>query len=81
MRVNVYSEEYLGNCDVVVKEAEGKRFYGIRILLKSSPDLHYHERDDDRSAVTFWCQSDGQPWDRTAVARMLSMAAETLRKT
>ncbi len=30
--------------------------YGIRIYLKSHYDLHYvPPRDDDRSAVTFWC--------------------------
>lgn len=35
--------------------------YGIRIYLKSHPDLHYvPPRDDDRSAVTFWCGSSMQ---------------------
>lgn len=30
--------------------------YGLRIYLKSHPDLHYvPPRDDDRSAITFWC--------------------------
>lgn len=30
--------------------------YGVRIYQKSAPELHYvPPRDDDRSAVTFWC--------------------------
>lgn len=30
--------------------------YGLRIFLKSAPELHYIPgRDDDRSAVTIWC--------------------------
>jgi len=35
--------------------------YGLRIYLKSAPELHYIPgRDDDRSAVTFWCGADKQ---------------------
>lgn len=35
--------------------------YGLRIFLKSAPELHYIPgRDDDRSAVTFWCGSEKQ---------------------
>lgn len=35
--------------------------YGLRIYLKSAPELHYIPgRDDDRSAVTFWCGSEKQ---------------------
>jgi hypothetical protein len=35
--------------------------YGFRVYLKSAPDLHYVPgRDDDRSAVTFWCGSDAR---------------------
>lgn len=30
--------------------------WGVRIYFKSPPELHYIPgRDDDRSAVTFWC--------------------------
>jgi hypothetical protein len=29
--------------------------YGLRVYLKSHRDLHFTSRDDDRSAVTFWC--------------------------
>ena len=35
--------------------------YGLRLYLKSAPELHYIPgRDDDRSAVTFWCGSEKQ---------------------
>ena len=68
MRINVYTEELLTTGDnhvvaeVVTTEYISSRTgkpttnYGIRIYVKSHPDLHYvPPRDDDRSAVTFWC--------------------------
>lgn len=69
MRLNVYTEELLpGNdpgfpaVEIVtadyVSSRTGKPMtnYGLRIYLKSSPALHYIPgRDDDRSAITFWC--------------------------
>lgn len=71
MRINVYTEELLpaegSNNNPVVAEVVHASYissrtglpmlnYGLRIYLKSSPDLHYIPgRDDDRSAVTFWC--------------------------
>ena len=68
MRINVYTEELIttGNNPVMaeivtanyVSSRTGQPMtnYGIRIYLKSHPDLHYvPPRDDDRSAVTFWC--------------------------
>lgn len=72
MRVNVYTEELLeagrpnkpAMCEIVhadyVSSHTGQpmRNYGVRIYLKSVPELHYvPPRDDDRSAVTFWCGS------------------------
>lgn len=69
MRINVYTEE-LPNLDtdepigaeivyadyVSSRTGEPMRNYGLRIYLKSAPELHYvPPRDDDRSAVTFWC--------------------------
>lgn len=73
MRINVYTEElYLSRNDPIVAEIvtadyissrTGKQMtnYGIRIYLKSHPDLHYvPPRDDDRSAVTFWCGQSRQ---------------------
>lgn len=70
MRVNVYTEELLeakgpnepAMAEIVWKEyissrtGEKMRNYGVRIYMKSPPELHYIPgRDDDRSAVTFWC--------------------------
>lgn len=72
MRINVYTEELLGNepnstndpriAEIVTAEyissrtEEKMKNYGVRIYLKSPVDLHYIPgRDDDRSAVTFWC--------------------------
>ncbi len=70
MRINVYTEELphlhspLPHAEIVTAEYVSSRTglpmtnYGLRIYLKSSPDLHYIPgRDDDRSAVTFWCGS------------------------
>jgi hypothetical protein len=72
MRVNVYTEELLlenqgdfSDAEIVTTEyissRTGKKMinYGLRIFLRSAPELHYIPgRDDDRSAVTFWCGSD-----------------------
>lgn len=70
MRINVYTEELLKNegpnapkaaeivwAEYVSSRTEEKmRNWGVRIYLKSAPELHYIPgRDDDRSAVTFWC--------------------------
>lgn len=70
MRVNVYTEELITADDnqpmaqVVTAEYVSSRTglpmtnYGLRIFVKSHPDLHFIPgRDDDRSAVTFWCGS------------------------
>lgn len=66
MRVNVYTEELVPldqpMAEIVTTEYVSSRTgekmtnYGLRIYVKSHPDLHYLPgRDDDRSAVTFWC--------------------------
>lgn len=70
MRINVYTEELLwgeNNDDPVAAEIVQANYissrtgqpmtnWGLRVFLKSHPDLHYvPPRDDDRSAVTFWC--------------------------
>ena len=68
MRLNIYTEELLPfttnapflaeivHADYVSsRTGEKMRNYGLRIYVKSHPDLHYvPPRDDDRSAVTFW---------------------------
>lgn len=58
-RINLYAEELTTDTEMVTKEVEdeefGKRtFYGVRFYLKSPPELHHSEADDDRSAVTLW---------------------------
>lgn len=70
MRINVYTEELLEDvgpagppmAQIVYAEYISSRTglpmrnYGLRIFLASHPALHYIPgRDDDRSAVTFWC--------------------------
>ncbi len=57
MRINVYAEELTREACFLTKEVEGRRFYGIRLYLKSPRDLHHTPTDDDRSAITFWV-----PW-------------------
>lgn len=70
MRVNVYTEELLTGeltepfAEIVTAEYVSSRTglpmtnYGLRIFMASAPQLHYIPgRDDDRSAVTFWCGS------------------------
>ena len=56
MRINVYEEEITDEIVLVTKEAAGHNelFYGVRIVLLSSPALSNSTEDDDRSAITFW---------------------------
>lgn len=65
MRVNVYTEEVTGECEVVTADYTSSRTgqpvknHGLRFILASSPRLHHIPgRDDDRSAVTIWCGAD-----------------------
>jgi hypothetical protein len=64
MRINVYAEEITAYTELVTKEVTDKTFgtrtfYGVRVFLKSPPELHFDPNDDDRSAITFWV-----PWTR-----------------
>lgn len=56
MRINVYNEELTQEIEWAEKhvEATGKTYYGLRMFLKSAPELHHTADDDDRSAITFW---------------------------
>ena len=55
MRVHVYSQELTKEVALVSKTADtGIIYYGVRMILASSPMLHCSPGDDDRSAVTFW---------------------------
>ena len=83
MRINLYEEELTDEVRLVEKTAENTRitYYGVRFYLKSAPELHNTDIDDDRSAVTFWfgdrylCQAFR---DRCAV--LLQDPLKTLRK-
>lgn len=67
MRINVYTEELINGGDKPMAEIVTAKYissrtglemtnYGVRIFLHSAPELHYIPgRDDDRSAITFWC--------------------------
>jgi hypothetical protein len=66
MRINVYTEELHPalnpQAEIVTTEYVSSRTglpmknYGLRVYLKSAPELHYVPgRDDNRSAITFWC--------------------------
>ena len=58
MRINVYSEEISARIEIVEKTADtGTTFVGLRVYLKSPPELHSTAEDDDTSAVTFWFDS------------------------
>jgi hypothetical protein len=60
LRLNVYSEELTNEVELVTKKMEdGRTFYGLRVYLKSPPELHATTEDDDRSAITFWV-----PWTK-----------------
>jgi len=75
MRLNIYEEELTDEVRLVRTTAEntGIEYYGVRFFLKSAPELHNTDTDDDRSAVTFWfgdyafCKAF-----RDRVARLLS---------
>ena len=75
MRINVYTEELTDEAEIVtadyVSSRTGKPMtnYGLRVYLKSHPDLHHIPgRDDDRSAVTFWCGSERENVERFLAA-------------
>lgn len=68
MRINIYTEELVDEADgkpfaeivkaeyISSRTGEPMTNYGLRVFLRSAPELHYIPgRDDDRSAVTFWC--------------------------
>lgn len=73
MRTNIYAEELTAETEVVTKEANERRFYGVRFFLASPIELHHREGDDDRSAVTLWVpwtQDDG--YDFSLVRNLLT---------
>lgn len=88
MRINVYTEELpdqstpMPHVEIVqakyISSRSGEEMtnYGLRVYLKSSPDLHYvPPRDDDRSAITFWCGS--KQTNLYQFVEILKLAVET----
>jgi hypothetical protein len=80
MRINIYSQEIdLGtNAQIVTKvgtneEGGPEVFYGVRFYLHSPSQLHDTDKDDDRSAVTFWVPRSGR--NRRDMADQFSEAA------
>jgi hypothetical protein len=77
MRINVYNEELLDEVELIEKTADtGVHFYGIRLFLKSPPELHHSKDDDDRTAITFWFGHDFASYQQ--MARILKRAADTV---
>ncbi len=56
MRINVYSEELTAEVEFVEKfvPETKKTYFGMRMFMKSAPELHHTLEDDDRTAITFW---------------------------
>lgn len=61
MRINVYAEEITNEVEIVRKTVNQQLFYGVRVFLKSPPELHYGTSDDDRTGITFWV-----PWTKAS---------------
>ena len=70
MRVQVYEEELGEGVDLIEETSrDGKKFYGLRVWLKSAFELHHTTEDDDRSAVTFWSSDRARLHDLIADMR------------
>jgi hypothetical protein len=74
MRINVYHEEITTEAVFVEKHVPetGKTYYGVRMFMKSAPELHHEPNDDDRSAITFWWGT------KRAAIRHLELITESL---
>lgn len=76
MRINIYAEEVTDEIEVVQKHVSDEKFgersfYGIRIYLKSPPELHSDPEDDDRSAITFWVPATNRGTVKPEVLRSM----------
>lgn len=62
MRINIYAEELSDRFEIVRRVPStghtDQEFIGLRVYLKSPPELHTDADDDDTSAVTFWFASE-----------------------
>lgn len=77
MRIHIYDEELPDRDGMelfVKKTAEGETYYGMRVWLKSAPELE--SRPDARSAVTFWAKAS----NRTRLKRLVGDMEEALQE-
>lgn len=79
MRINVYSQELTSEVIEIVKESNtGLIYRAAQLILHSSDKLHHPpEKDDDRSAVTFWMPSS--PHRREEMAKAFEKIAALFR--
>lgn len=78
MRVNVYSQEITDEVSVIEQVSDtGLVYTGVRMMLHSSPFLHFSGTDDDRSAVTYWLPRSRER--REALAKTLEVMAMRVR--
>lgn len=79
MRVNVYSQELTSEVGLISKESNtGITYSAVMFMLHSSPMLHHPpDKDDDRSAVTFWLPKSTDR--REALAQAFEQAARLVR--
>ena len=56
MRINVYHEELTTEICFVEKYVSETKltYFGVRLFMRSAPELHHTSNDDDRTAITFW---------------------------
>jgi hypothetical protein len=79
MRVNIYGEETTTKVQIVKKAVNQKTFVGVRFYLKSHPDLHHSEFDNDESGVTFWTRYTQAGGNHTIeLAKILQQACDLL---
>lgn len=81
MRINIYAEELTQETEIITKEVDGRKFFAVRLFLKSAKELHYTKQDDDRSAITFWVpwyDGDNHPHDLNNVMLALHNASASL---
>ena len=85
MRINVYSQEFTSEVELISKESDGHDdtgkpivYHAVRLILHSSPRLHHSPLDDDHSAVTFWLPKS--PSRRDEMVKAFERMAELIRK-
>lgn len=62
----------------VMQQADtGVHYSAVRMFLKSAQELHDHDGDDDRSAITFWLPKSEER--REAFAQTLEALAALVR--